>query len=404
MITNEKAKALKADFPIFKNNPGLVYLDTAATSQRPQEVIDAEKKFYEEQNANIHRGVYQLSAQATEAYENAHATVAEFINADKEEIIITRNTTESINLLRYTLGTLAKGKHLVLTELEHHSNLVPWQEFAKEHNMQLKFIPIKEDYTLDLDAAAKLITKDTAIVAVNYVSNALGTINDVATLCKLGKSVGAIAVVDAAQAVPHKKVDVRSIGCDFLAFSGHKMCGPMGVGVLYGKKALLEEMPPFMTGGDMISEVSKENASWNKLPMKFEAGTPNVAGAIALANAINHLEKVGMENILAWEQELLSYVMEKLPERVTTYSAGPSKSCGILSFNIEGIHAHDVASLLDDKKIAVRGGHHCTMPLMEKLNIAGTVRASFYFYNTKEDVDALVEAIKHVQKVFEVKQ
>jgi len=387
----------KEDFPILKN---IIYLDSAATSQKPRQVIEVIKNYYETQNANIHRGLYKLSQEATDAYNESKKTVAKFINASKQEIIYTRNTTESINLLSHTIKPLLKGKEIVLTELEHHSNLVPWQQFCKEFGFELKFIPLNEDFTLDYKEAELLINEKTALVSMTHVSNALGTIVDVKKIIELAKNHKAITIIDAAQSIPHRKIDVRDLDVDFLAFSGHKMLGPTGIGVLYGKKELLEQLPPFNFGGDMINEVTFQNATWNKIPEKFEAGTPNIAGAIGLAKAINYLEKIGMDKIEEKEKTLTKYAFEKLKkiEGIRIYT--PKDSAGIISFNIEGIHSHDIATILDSKNICIRAGHHCTMPLMTKLKIPGTARASFYFYNTEEDVDALIKGLEEVKKVF----
>ena len=399
-MDNNVARGLKEDFPILKS---CTYLDSAATTQKPRQVIDAMSRFYSSQYANIHRGVYKLSQEATMLYEDAHTEVADFIGSEQDEVIFTRNTTESINLLSYTLHEiLPKRKEIVLTELEHHSNLVPWQQFAKRHGMKLRFIPLKKNFTLDYGAAEKLISRNTALIAVNHVSNVFGTINDVERLVSLAASKGALSVVDGAQAVPHKRVDVKKLGCDFYAFSGHKMLGPTGIGVLYGKRELLGKMPPFLTGGDMIRSVSFDSAEWNDLPMKFEAGTPHIAGAVGLAEAIRYLQKIGRDEILSWERTLLKAALKQLKGRkgVFIYSPGTEKSSGILSFNLQGVHSHDVASILDERGVCIRAGHHCAMPLMSKLGITGTSRASFYLYNTLEDVKRLVSGIEHAQEVF----
>ncbi len=406
MITEQQAEELRKDFPILRtkmNDKKLVYLDNAATTQKPKQVIQAIKEFYEKDNANIHRGIYTLSEQATQKYEDAKKTVAEFINAQRDEIIFTRSTTESLNLLAFTLPEIITGRNeIVLTEMEHHANLVPWQQVAKRKGWTLKFIRIKDDFTLDYEDAKKKISEKTAIVSVGHVSNALGTINDVETICRIAHEKGALFIVDAAQSAPHMPIDAKKIGCDFLAFSGHKMCGPTGIGVLFGRKELLEKMPPFNTGGDMIRKVTYENAEWNDVPMKFEAGTPNIAGAIGLAAAIEYLKKIGMENIEAHEKELLKYTLEKIKkvENITIYNAGIENSSGILSFNFKNIHAHDVAAVLSDEGICIRGGHHCAMPLMNKLGIPGTARASFYCYNTTKDIDRFIKALKKIQKLF----
>ncbi len=403
-INNEAAKKLRKDFPIFENNPGLIYLDSASTTQKPKQVIEAEKKFYETTNANIHRGLYKLSEKATELYENSRKTIAKFINSSEKEVIFTRSATEALNLLAYTIHSIIpKGKdEIVLTEMEHHSNLVPWQQFAKRHGFKISFIKIKPDYTLDLKDAEQKITHKTAILSITHISNSLGTINPVKELIELAKSKGAITIIDAAQSVPHVKVDVKELGCDFLAFSGHKMLGPTGIGILYGKKELLEKLSPFNFGGDMISSVSYEDAKWNELPWKYEAGTQNIAGAIGLAEAIRYLEKIGMENVESWEKTLLDYALKKLKKikGIKIYNSGVEKGSGTISFNISDIHPHDTASIFAEDNVCIRAGHHCNMPLMKKLGLTGTNRASFYFYNTFEDIDKLVESLNKVNKIF----
>ncbi len=410
-VIDQHAQELRKDFPILRtkmNSKRLVYLDNAATTQKPKQVINAIREFYEKDNANIHRGIYTLSEKATQAHENARKIVAEFINSQPDEIIFTRSTTESLNLLAFTLLEIISGKNdaqkneIVLTEMEHHANLVPWQQAAKRKGWTLKFIKMKGDFTLDYQDAKNKITEKTAIVSVGHVSNALGTINDVELLCKQAHEKGALFIVDAAQSAPHMPIDVKTIGCDFLAFSGHKMAGPTGIGVLFGKKELLEKMPPFNTGGDMIRKVTYENAEWNNVPMKFEAGTPNIAGAIGLAAAIEYLKKIGMKNIEAHEKELMMYALEKIKtvKNITLYNTGSEKSSGILSFNFNNIHAHDVAAVLSDEGICIRGGHHCAMPLMGRLGVAGTARASFYCYNTTKDIDRFIKALKKTQKLF----
>jgi len=385
---------VKNDFPILTN---IIYLDSASTTQKPTAVIEAITKYYEEDNANVHRGVYKLSLKATMAYENAHEIVAKFIGTQFEEVIFTKGTTESINLLAYSLGKkLQPGDEIVLTEMEHHANIVPWQQLAKEKKLILKFIPITSDFRLDMNKARELITPNTKIISVTHISNVLGTINPVKELAALAHEAGAIMIVDAAQSVPHMPINVKELNCDFLAFSGHKMCGPTGIGVLYGKKELLETMDPFLYGGDMIKEVTFEKSTWNDLPWKFEAGTPHIAGAAGLAAAIEYLQSIGMENIAAQELELTKYTLQKLSAIPGIQLIGPSsfeQRGAVFSFVVDGIHPHDVSELLDKKNICVRGGHHCAMPLHEKLKINGSTRASFYFYTTKEDVDVWIEAL-----------
>jgi cysteine desulfurase/selenocysteine lyase len=399
----QEYKMNKEDFPIFQNHKDLVYLDNASTTQKPKQVINAIKEFYETSNANIHRGIYKLSQKATEKYENSRKIVAKFINASQKEIIFTKSTTEGINFLAYTINSIIPKEkdEIVLTEMEHHSNLVPWQQLAKRKNMKLKFIKVKDDFTLDMEDAKRKITNKTAILSVVHVSNSLGTINPVKALIKISKEKGAITIIDAAQSVPHMKVDVKNIDCDFLVFSGHKILGPLGIGVLYGILLFFEKLQPFNFGGSMIKKVSLENAEWDSIPEKFEAGTQNIAGAVGLAEAIKYIEEIGIENIEKKEKELMKYALEKIKDikDIKIYNS-EKNSAGILSFNLKNIHPHDIASLLDDYEIAIRAGHHCTMPLMEKLGISGTARASFYFYNTFEDIDKLVEGLNKINEKF----
>lgn len=390
-------KNVKHDFPILTN---IIYLDNSSTTQKPKQVIEAITKYYEEDNANVHRGVYKLSLKATMAYEHAHEIVAKFINAKFEEIIFTKGTTESLNLLVYSLGkTLKAGDEIVLTEMEHHANLVPWQQVAKERDVIVKFIPITSDFRLDMNKARELITSKTKIVSVTHISNVLGTINPVRELAALAHEAGAVMIVDAAQSIPHMPINVKELNCDFLAFSGHKMCGPTGIGVLYGKKELLEKMDPFLYGGDMIKEVTFEKSTWNDLPWKFEAGTPHIAGAVGLAAAIGYLQEIGMENIQKHEQELTQYTLQKLSTLSSIQLLGPS-ACeqrgAVFSCTVRGIHPHDVSEILDKQNICVRGGHHCAMPLHEKLNVNGSVRASFYFYTTTEDIDTFIDSLSAI--------
>lgn len=395
-------------FPIFEKNPALVYLDSAATTQKPKIVIDKEKEFYKNKNSNIHRGLYKLSEEATQEYEGARKIIAKFINASQNEIIFTKGTTESLNLLAYTIDSLTwenknKGKNeILLTEMEHHSNLVPWQQLEKAFGYKLKFIPIKKDLTLDYNQAKKLINKNTAIVSISMISNALGTQNDVKSLIKLAKKHKAITIVDAAQAIAHKKINVKELDCDFLAFSGHKTFAPFGIGVLYGKYKLLDKMRPFHFGGDMIESVSFNSSTFQNPPIKFEAGTQNIAGAIALGEAISFINKIGIKNIENYESKLTDYTYNKLKtiKGITIYK--PKNSQNIISFNLNGIHCHDVAQILSDKfNICIRAGHHCAMPLMTKLKIAGTCRISISIYNTKEDINKLISSLIKVKEVFE---
>ncbi|MFH1588946.1 MAG: cysteine desulfurase [archaeon] len=397
---------IRKEFPILtrkiKGNK-LVYLDNSATSQKPKQVIDAITDFYKNYNSNIHRGVHKLSEEATIAYEESHAKVAKFINAEFEETIFTRGTTESLNLLAQTLKyRLNKGDEILLTEMEHHSNIVPWQIIAKEKELKLKFVEVTKDGTLDLESFKSLISNKTKIVSVIHMSNVLGTINPVKELGEIAHKYGALFIVDAAQSIPHMKIDVKNLNCDFLAFSGHKMFGPTGIGVLYGKKYLLEEMPPYMTGGDMIKEVTLKESFWNDLPWKFEAGTPNIAGGIGLGMAVDYINKIGLKNIEEYERQLTKEVFKVLKNTDFIELYGPKENRGpVFSFNVKGIHAHDISSLLDDYGVAVRGGHHCAMPLMKKLGINGSVRASFSIYNTKEELNILVDALEKVRRIFQ---
>ncbi len=396
------------DFPVLNvriHGKRLVYLDNAATTQKPRQVIEAISKYYEERNANVHRGVHYLSEIASEDYEEAHTKVAKFLNAKgMEEIIFTRNTTESLNLLAYSLGLneLKKGDNIVLTRFEHHSNLVPWQQMAKRQGAEIRFIEMTEDCRLDLASAEKAIDDQTKIVSITHMSNALGTIIPVKEVSKLAREHGAYMIVDGAQSAPHMPIDVQELDVDFFAFSGHKMLAPMGIGGLYGREEILEKMEPFLFGGDMISIVSFDNATWNRLPWKFEAGTPNVSGGIGLAVAIEYLERIGYDEIHSVERELTEYAHKRLGELsfIRIYGPEPRHKGAVVSFAMEGIHPHDIATLLDEDGIAVRAGHHCAQPLMKMLGTDSTTRASMYFYNTKEDIDALVESLQKIYKLF----
>ena len=392
------------DFPILKqkiNGKRLIYLDSAATSQKPKVVIDSLKRYYETINSNTHRGTHTLATKATIEFEKTRSLVAKFINSETEEIIFTKGTTESLNLLANGIK-LRKGDEIVLTEMEHHSNIVPWQIAAKKTGAIIKFIPITKEHELDMNEAKKLISKKTKVVSVTHMSNVLGTINPVKELGKLAHSVNALFVVDAAQSAPHQKIDVKDIDCDFLAFSAHKMLGPTGVGVLYGKKELLEKIEPFNYGGHMIKEVTFENSTWNDIPYKFEGGTQNISGVIAFGKAIEYINKIGINNIQKHCSEITQYALNRLKEIKQVKVLGPKERGPVISFHIEGMHSHDVSELLDREGVAVRGGHHCTMPLMKVLNIPGCSRASFYLYNTKEDVDMFIDALKKAIKVFKL--
>ena len=390
----------KKDFPIFQKNKNLIYLDSAATTQKPKVVIDAINQFYKEFNANINRGLYDLSIKSTEAYESSREKIANFINADKNEIIFTSGTTDSLNKLSRALPKLFNKKNeIVLTEMEHHSNLVPWQETAKESKMKLKFIPLK-NMELDYEIAEKIINEKTAIVSLTHLSNSLGTINNIEKIIELAKKHGAIVIIDAAQSIAHKKIDVKKLNADFLVFSGHKIFASTGIGIIYGKKQILEKLPAFQFGGDMIKEVSLEESSYELPPKKFEAGTPNIAGAISLGKAIDYINNIGINKIEKYENELTTYTIKELKKipKIIIYESenqGP-----IISFNLDNIHPHDIASILSYENIAIRAGHHCCMPLMKKLEVQGTCRISLSIYNNKEDIDKLIQGIKKVKEVF----
>jgi len=400
---------LREDFPILKikvRGKRFVYLDSAATTQKPVQVIEAINNYYKNFNSNVHRGVYFISEEATRLYEEARMKVSRFINAESPRtIVFTRNATEAINLVAYSWGrkNIKEGDEIILTEMEHHSNLVPWQILAKEKNAKLKFIPVKEDGTLQLEKLQELFTPKSKILAITHVSNVLGTINPIKEIVEFAHKNGTLVLVDGAQSVPHIPVDVKDLGCDFLAFSGHKMLGPMGIGVLYGKEKILEEMEPFLGGGEMISQVWLERATWNEIPWKFEAGTPNVEGAIGLGSAIDYLKKIGMENIEKRERELTAYAMERLKEIEGIRIYGPKNpelKSGVISFNLENIHPHDVGTILDQEGIAVRVGSHCAQPLMAKFGVSSMVRASFYIYNIEEEIDIMISALKKVKEIF----
>jgi cysteine desulfurase/selenocysteine lyase len=402
-------KQIQKDFPILSrvvNGKRLIYLDNAATSQKPQSVIDAESAYYQQSNSNIHRGIHTLSEEATTQYEGAREKIAKFIGAGvSESIIFTRNTTEAINLVAWSWArkNLKAGDEILLTAMEHHSNLVPWQLVAQAVKAKLQFIPLTTDGLLDLKSLDKLLTRRTKLVSITAMSNALGSFTPVKEIIKKAHAVGARVLIDGAQAVPHLPFKVNDIPCDFLAFSAHKMLGPTGIGVLYGRPDLLDAMDPFLAGGDMILEVWRDHSKWNELPWKFEAGTPNIAGAIAFGAAIDYLSKIGMANIRHHEKEITAYALEQLAKDPHIQIYGPKdaeKQGGVISFNYGTIHPHDIGTLLDQEGIAIRAGHHCVQPLMRDYDISGTARASFYIYNTKEDVDALVAALKKAATVF----
>lgn len=400
---------IREDFPILKrevHGKPLVYLDSAATSQKPAQVIHALTDYYENYNANIHRGIHLLSEEATAAYEEAREKVKDFIGASStEEIIFTRNTTESINLVMYAWGRkyLKEGDEILLTLMEHHSDIVPWIILSKEKKVKLKYIPLTEEGTLDLTTLSTLITHRTKIVCVTQMSNVFGTINSVRDIIDAAHRVGALVLVDGAQSAPHMPVNVRALGCDFFAFSAHKMLGPTGVGVLYGKRDLLAIMEPFQGGGDMISQVFLHEARWNELPWRFEAGTPNIADVIATGAALDYLNALGMDNVRAHEKKLTAYALKKMKEIKDITIYGPSDveiKGSVISFNFTDIHPHDVGTLMDEEGVAIRAGHHCCQPLMQHLGVTGTARASFYVYNTEDEVDKLCEVILKVQEVF----
>ncbi|MBN1202662.1 MAG: cysteine desulfurase [Anaerolineae bacterium] len=403
-------QAIRADFPVLNQeaHPGkpLVFLDSAASSQKPRQVVDAMSTYLLHDHANVHRGIYALSERATDAYEAAREKVRVFINArSRREIIYTRNTTESVNLVAGSWGraNLGPGDVVVLSEMEHHSNIVPWQLLAEERGFTIRYIPVTDEGLLDLAAYETFLQQEPVkLVSVMHVSNVLGTVNPVAGMIRQAHAAGALFMIDGAQSVPHLAVDVQALDVDFLAFSGHKMAGPTGIGVLYGKRVLLEAMPPYMGGGDMIRRVTLEKSEWNDLPYKFEAGTPAIAEAIGLGAAVDYLGTLGMDNILAHEQIVVEYAMERLSEipGLKVLGPGPDRRNGVTAFVMQDLHAHDTAQLLDMEGVAVRAGHHCAMPLHQRYCLPATTRASYYVYNTTADVDALVEAIYNARKLF----
>ncbi len=400
---------IRKDFPVLSREikPGipLIYLDSAATSQKPKAVIEAMSTYYEDSNANIHRGIHALAEEATLAYENARERIADFIHApSSDQLIFTRNTTESINLVAYSWGrkNLSAGDHILLTEMEHHSNLIPWQILADDLNLELDFIPVTPEGLLDLDIFQEELKKEPKLLAITHMSNVLGTINPLKEILSKAKEFGAVTVVDGAQSVPHLPVNVAALEADFYAFSAHKMCGPTGIGALYGRRDLLENMPPFLGGGEMIKRVELRSFKTNDLPHKFEAGTPAIAETIGFGAAVDYLAAIGMEAVEAHEQVLTKYALERLSQIPDLDILGPEadKKGGVISFYIKEIHAHDVAQILDSLGIAVRAGHHCAQPLHTKFNLPATSRASMYIYNTIDEIDRLVEGIKKVKEVF----
>lgn len=400
---------LKNDFPILKREvhagKPLVYLDSTATTQKPQMVLDAMDAYYTRHNANIHRGVYTISEEATQMYEDAREKVARFIHAPSQRnIIFTRNTTESINLVAFAWGRryLSTGDLILLTEMEHHSNIVPWQIIAAEKDLKIEYIPVSSDGILDLEAYKELLNKNPRVVSFTQMSNVLGTITPAKEITALAHQAGALVVIDAAQSVPHLPVDVQDLDADFLAFSAHKMCGPTGIGALYGKFDLLNEMPPFLGGGDMIRKVTFEGFTTNDVPAKFEAGTPAIAEAVGFGAAVDYLSAIGMKEVARHEQEIARYGLARLEESGGIRVLGPREGRGgVLAFVLEGIHPHDIAQILDSEGIAVRAGHHCAQPLHLKLGLPATTRASFYLYNSKSDVDALIKGLDKVKLTFD---
>ncbi len=395
-----QAEKVRLDFPFFKR--GLVYLDSAATAQKPSVVLDAMRKFYETSNANVHRGVYSLAEEATQAYEGARKKVAGFIESSSREIVFVRNATEAINLVSQSWGSvnIQKGDVILLTEMEHHSNIVPWQMLAKKSGAKIVYVPINEHGELDKNSVVHALQQKPKLFAFTHISNVLGTINPAKELIAEAHKNGVPVLLDASQSVPNMPVSVKDLDCDFMVFSGHKMLAPFGIGVLYAKRELLEKMEPVLGGGDMIKEVSFESSSWNDVPWKFEAGTPNVAGVVGLGAAVDYLQSLGMETVWNHERELAKYAYDKMKSDKHIAIYGPEVRAGVISFNLGDMHAHDVSTVLDQQGICVRSGHHCAQPLMERLNVPATVRISFGPYNTKEDVDLFLTALQKAKKVF----
>ncbi len=400
---------IRKDFPVLSRmvrNKPLVYLDNAATTQKPLSVIEAISNLYKNYNANVHRGVYLLAEEATQAYEDARESVRRFINASStKEIVFTRNATEAINLIAYTWGeaNIKPGDEIIVSIMEHHSNYVPWFRLAKKKGADIKIIPAKANGELDIDTFKSLLSSRTKLVGLAHMSNVFGTINPVKEITSLAHSYGAIVVVDGAQSAPHMKINVKEMDCDFFALSGHKMLGPTGIGALYAKESYLASMEPFLSGGEMILRVTLDSVNYNELPWKFEAGTPNYEGAIGLKSAIEYLENIGMDNIETYERELTSYALEKMQTVPGIFIYGPldpAKKGGIIAFNMKDIHSHDIGTILDSEGIAIRAGHHCAQPLMIDCGVSAMARASFYFYNTKQEIDILVSALKKAKEIF----
>ncbi|HXG31015.1 MAG TPA: cysteine desulfurase [Thermodesulfobacteriota bacterium] len=409
-LTNLDPYEVREDFPILKRKirgKPLIYLDNAATTQKPMAVIEAEKRFYEETNANIHRAVHTLSYESTVLYEEAHKKAAEFIGAKSwREVIFTRNATESINLVAYGWGlhNLKEGDEVLITIMEHHSDIVPWQMLRDLKGIRLRFLDVDDEGKLKLEELPRLLTERTKLVAIIHASNVLGVLNPIKHVIEEAKRVGALTLLDAAQSVPHVPINVTEIGCDFLVASGHKMLAPTGIGFLYSRRELLESMEPFLYGGDMIETVTVEKATWNELPWKYEAGTPNIAGGIGLGAAIDYLSGLGMERIVNHERELLNHALRSLSDFpwVEVYGPKEGERVGVVSFNVRGVHPHDIAGVLDEEGIAVRSGHHCAQPLMRRLRIDNAVRVSFYIYNTMEEIDRFIEILRKAGRVFGV--
>jgi cysteine desulfurase / selenocysteine lyase len=400
-------KAIREDFPILREQPHgqpLIYFDSAATSQKPKKVLEALQNYYEHNNANVHRGLHELSSRATEAYERSRRRVAEYLGAaSPDEIVFTRGTTESINLVAQAWGEkfLREGDVILLTEMEHHSNLVPWQLLAERIGVRLRFVPVRDDGTLALEQLSSLLTRDVKLFAFTHVSNSLGTINPVAHLCEQAQAAGALTLIDAAQSAGHLPVNVQELGCDFLAFSGHKMCGPTGIGALYARREVLNAIPPWHGGGEMIVSVTLEKSAFKKAPHRFEAGTPNIAGAIGLEAAIDYIEEIGRPAIFEHDSQLAHYAIERLEELPGMRVLGPRTERGALvGFVMKAAHPHDLTTFADRYGLALRGGHHCNQPLMRRFGVPGTTRASFYFYNTKEEIDRMIEILSHAVRFF----
>jgi len=399
--------AIREDFPILQEQAHghpLIYFDSAATSQKPRAVINVLRRYYEHENANVHRGLHTLSSRATEAYEKSRRRVAEYIGAvSADEIVFTRGTTESINLVAQAWGGkfIRDGDVILLTVMEHHSNLVPWQLLAERTGAELRFVPVRDDGTLDLDPLPSLLTPEVKLFAFTHISNSLGTINPVAELCEKAHAVGAVTLVDAAQSAGHLPINVQELGCDFLAFSGHKMCGPTGIGVLYGRAEILDSMPPWHGGGEMIVSVKLEKSAFKRAPHRFEAGTPSIAGAIGLAAAIDYLEQIGRPMIFEHDAHLARYAAERLTELPGMHILGPTEERGALvGFVMDAAHPHDLTTFADQYGLALRGGHHCNQPLMRRFGVSGTTRASFYFYNTTEEIDRMIEILRAAVRFF----